>query len=81
LSYDFSPHPLNDSLVNVLPAIVREIRAVAPTERVILVFDRGGYSGPGFRALTEQGIGFLTYLKGRTARRRSAPQDHSSARR
>ena len=66
----FVNRPLNDSLVKVLPAIVREIRAAAPTERVILVFDRGGYSGPGFRALTEQGIGFLTYLKGRKARRR-----------
>lgn len=65
----FLNRPLNDSLVKVLPDLVREIRAVAPDSRVILVFDRGGYSGPGFRALTDQGIGFLTYLKGRKARR------------
>ncbi|MEK6629285.1 MAG: putative transposase [Acidobacteriota bacterium] len=66
----FLNRPLNDSLVKALPAIVQEIRAVVPTARVILIFDRGGYSGAGFRALTEQGIGFITYLKGRKARRR-----------
>lgn len=66
----FLNRPLNDSLVKALPDIVKEIRAVVPTDRVILVFDRGGYSGAGFRALTEQGIGFITYLKGRKARRR-----------
>ena len=66
----FLNRPLNDSLVNALPDIVKEIRAVVPEDRVILLFDRGGYSGAGFRALTEQGIGFITYLKGRKARRR-----------
>lgn len=66
----FLNRPLNDSLVKALPDIVREIRAVVPTGRVILIFDRGGDSGAGFRALTEQGIGFITYLKGRKARRR-----------
>jgi len=75
----FLNRPLNDSLVKVLPELVREIRAVAPDPRVILVFDRGGYSGPGFRALTDQGIGFLTYLKGRKARRRF-PTDRFSQR-
>jgi hypothetical protein len=66
----FLNRPLNDSLVKVLPAIVQEIRAVVPEDPVILLFDRGGYSGAGFRALTEQDIGFITYLKGRKARRR-----------
>lgn len=66
----FLNRPLNDSLVKALPDIVREIRAVVPDDRVILVFDRGGYSGAGFRALTKAGIGFITYLKGRKARRR-----------
>jgi len=66
----FLNRPLNDSLVKALPDIVQEIRAVVPEDRVILLFDRGGYSGAGFRALTEQGIGFITYLKGRKARRR-----------
>lgn len=66
----FLNRPLNDSLVKALPDIVQEIRAVVPEARVTLIFDRGGYSGAGFRALTEQGIGFITYLKGRKARRR-----------
>ena len=66
----FLNRPLNDSLVKALPDIVKEIRAVVPEDRVILLFDRGGYSGAGFHALTEQGIGFITYLKGRKARRR-----------
>ncbi|MBI1873335.1 MAG: helix-turn-helix domain-containing protein, partial [Acidobacteria bacterium] len=66
----FLNRPLNDSLVKVLPDIVQEIRAVAPEGRVLLVFDRGGYSGAAFRALTKQHIGFITYLKGRKARRR-----------
>ena len=35
-----------------------------------LVFDRGGYSGDAFRFLNEHDIGFITYLKGRKARRR-----------
>ena len=60
------------SLVGALgpPAVVSIAGAVVPEERVILLFDRGGYSGAGFRALTEQDIGFITYLKGRKARRR-----------
>jgi len=67
----FLNRPLNESLVKALPAIVTEIRAVVPPDhRVVLIFDRGGYSGAGFRALSEQGIGFITYLKGRKARRR-----------
>ena len=66
----FLNRPLNNSLVNALPEIVKEIRAVVPEDRVTLIFDRGGYSGAGFRALTKQGIGFITYLKGRKARRR-----------
>ncbi|HBH00429.1 MAG TPA: hypothetical protein DDZ42_00705 [Candidatus Rokubacteria bacterium] len=66
----FLNRPLNDSLVKALPDIVKEIRTVVPEDHVTLIFDRGGYSGPAFRALTDQGIGFITYLKGRKARRR-----------
>jgi hypothetical protein len=62
--------PLNDSLVKVLPDIVMEIRTAVGDQRILLVFDRGGYSGQAFRTLTEEGIGFITYLKGRKARRR-----------
>lgn len=67
----FINRPFNDQLVTVAPSILAEIRAVAPPDQpILLIFDRGGYSGPLFKALTDQGIGFITYLKGRPARRR-----------
>lgn len=68
----FAVHlPCNEALSRVLPQIVAEIRAVVgPTTPFTLVFDRGGFSGPVFRWLTREGIGFLTYLKGRSAKRR-----------
>ena len=54
-----------------IPQLLTEICAIAPRDQpIVLVFDRGGYSGPLFRALTREGIGFITYLKGRSARRR-----------
>jgi len=63
--------PCNEALSRVLPQIVAEIRAVVgPETPFTLVFDRGGFSGPVFRWLTREGIGFLTYLKGRSAKRR-----------
>jgi hypothetical protein len=36
----------------------------------LLIFDRGGYSGPLFQKLTDEGVHFITYLKGRKAKRR-----------
>lgn len=39
-----------------------------------MIFDRGGYSGDAFRFLQAEGIGFITYLKGRSARRRYPSQ-------
>ena len=49
---------------------VAEIRLAHGPGSFTLVFDRGGYSGDAFRFLQAEGIGFITYLKGRTARRR-----------
>jgi transposase len=66
----FVNRPANDHLSKVLPALLQEIRAVAQDQKILLIFDRGGYSGPLFRKLTEEGIGFITYLKGRKAKRR-----------
>ncbi len=72
----FINRPFNDQLVKATPLILAEIRAVAPPDHsIVLIFDRGGYSGPLFKVLTDQGIGFITYLKGRSARRR-VPADH-----
>ena len=67
----FMNRPFNDQLVKGIPQLLTEIRAIVPRDQpIVLVFDRGGYSGPLFRALTREGIGFITYLKGRSARRR-----------
>ena len=66
----FFSQPLNDSLARAIPGAVAEIRRAHGPGPFTLIFDRGGYSGDAFRFLEEQGIGFITYLKGRTARRR-----------
>ena len=66
----FFSQPLNDSLARAIPGTVAEIRRAHGPGPFTLVFDRGGYSGDAFRLLEEQGIGFITYLKGRKARRR-----------
>jgi hypothetical protein len=65
----FLSQPLNDSLARAIPRMVEEIRRVHGPEPFTLVFDRGGYSGDAFRFLRDQNIGFITYLKGRQARR------------
>ena len=66
----FFSQPLNDSLGRAIPAAIAEIRRVHGKEPFTLVFDRGGYSGETFRFLQAEGIGFITYLKGRGAKRR-----------
>jgi len=66
----FLSRPLNDSLARAIPALAAEIRRAHGDGTFTLVFDRGGYSGDAFRFLNQQGIGFITYLKGRKARRR-----------
>jgi hypothetical protein len=68
----FFSQPLNDSLARAIPGAVKEIRRVHGKEPFTLIFDRGGYSGDAFRFLQSEGIGFITYLKGRSARRRYA---------
>jgi hypothetical protein len=70
----FFSQPLNDSLGRAIPAAVAEIRRVHGQEPFTLVFDRGGYSGETFRFLQTEGIGFITYLKGRGAKRRYSAQ-------
>jgi len=66
----FFSQPLNDSLARAIPAAVEQIRRAHGPAPFTLVFDRGGYSGEAFRFLDDQGIGFITYLKGRKAQRR-----------
>lgn len=66
----FFSQPLNDSLARAIPGAVAEIRRAHGNPPFTLVFDRGGYRGDAFRFLQTEGIGFITYLKGRSARRR-----------
>jgi transposase len=66
----FFSQPLNDSLARAIPGAVEEIRRAHGAGPFTLIFDRGGYSGDAFRFLEAQGIGVITYLKGRKARRR-----------
>lgn len=68
----FFSQPLNDSLARAIPSAVAEIRRAHGDQSFTLVFDRGGYSGDAFRYLESEGMGFITYLKGRSARRRYA---------
>jgi len=70
----FFSQPLNDSLARAIPGAVSEIRRAHGEQPFTLVFDRGGYSGDAFRFLQAEGIGFITYLKGRNARRRYPSQ-------
>ena len=56
--------PLNEHLSKVLPKVVEEIRRISKDEKILLIFDRGGYSGALFKSLSSQGIEFITYLKG-----------------
>lgn len=75
----FFSQPLNDSLARAIPVAVEQIRRAHGPEPFTVVFDRGGYSGEAFRFLSEQGIGFITYLKGRKAQRRYPNKQFRSA--
>lgn len=66
----FVSQPLNDSLARAIPSAVEQIRRAHGPAPFTLVFDRGGYSTEAFRFLGQQGVGFITYLSGRKARRR-----------
>jgi transposase/uncharacterized coiled-coil protein SlyX len=70
----FLSQPLNDSLARSIPRMVEEIRRAHGKTPFTLVFDRGGYSPKLFRWLNKEEIGFITYLKGRKAKRRY-PED------
>jgi transposase len=59
----------NAGLVQMLPAVLEQIRRLIGRRRVTVVFDRGGYSPKLFRWLIqEKGFDLLTYRKGRCPR-------------
>jgi hypothetical protein len=57
--------PTNAGLVQMLPGLWQELRALLGTRRVTFVFDRGGYSPKLFGQLLAAGFDLLTYRKGR----------------
>lgn len=66
----FINRPLNDHLSKVVLEILPQLRSVSGGQPIVLIFDRGGYSGRLFKRLSQEGVGFITYLKGRKAKRR-----------
>lgn len=56
----------NEALVQMLPVLLKEVRAlVGPRRRVTVVFDRGGWSPKLFAKLIKAQFDILTYRKGR----------------
>ncbi len=58
----------NAGLVQMLPPVLSEVRALVGERRVTVVFDRGGWSPALFQTLIDQGFDVLTYRKGRSRR-------------
>jgi len=55
----------NAGLVKMLPAILKEVRALVGQRRLTFVFDRGGFSPQLFQQILAAGFDLLTYRKGR----------------
>jgi len=62
--------PANDHLSQKVPELLEEIRRVAGGQPIVLVFDRGGFSSRLFSFLDKEGVSYITFLKGRLAKRR-----------
>lgn len=58
----------NKALVQMLPAILEQVRSLVGERRVTIVFDRGGWSPKLFKKLVAEGFDVLTYRKGRSRR-------------
>jgi transposase len=54
---------LDESLTEIMPSILREVREVIGDRRAMIVFDRGGWSEKGFRLILAAGFDLLTYRK------------------
>ncbi len=54
---------LDESLTEIMPSILREVRQVIGDRRAMIVFDRGGWSEKGFRTILAAGFDLLTYRK------------------
>jgi len=58
----------NRGLVEMLPVVLDEVRALVGDRRLTVVFDRGGWSPKLFHKLLTSGFDILTYRKGRCRR-------------
>ena len=58
----------NAGLVQMLPGILAQVRALVGKRRLTVVFDRGGYSPKLFQQILTNGFDLLTYRKGRSPR-------------
>jgi len=52
------------SLIQAMPQILADLRAILGARPFTLVFDRGGFSAPLFRFLDGEGVGWITYRRG-----------------
>jgi len=56
---------INAGMVTMLPVVLREVRDLIGKRRVMVVFDRGGWSPKLFKEMIESGFDILTYRKGK----------------
>lgn len=56
--------PANSTLYEMIPEITDQIRELTGQETFTIIFDRGGFSKKLFKRLEEEGIKFITYLRG-----------------
>ena len=56
--------PANSTLYEMIPEITGQIRELTQQETFTLIFDRGGFSKKLFKTLGEEGVKFITYLRG-----------------
>lgn len=56
--------PANSTLHTMIPEIIGQIRELTGQETFTIIFDRGGFSKKLFTMLEEEGVKFITYLRG-----------------
>jgi transposase len=57
---------MNEGLTQVLEPILADVKALIDDRRVLVIFDRGGFSPKLFARLDKQGFDVMTYRKGKT---------------
>lgn len=57
---------MNEGLTQVLEPILADVKSLIGDRRVLVIFDRGGFSPKLFARLDQQGFDVMTYRKGKT---------------